>query len=140
MFKWYDCNDDKFKLDKSPVLVGTDDTTVIFGDCSILSPTLKTKSYSGNYVYIEQFRRYYYITDVIWSHGYYYIKCEVDALYSNRSGINNLDVLVSRSETFRNTELIDNMIPVNSQRQTIGTSYGKDIISNTETTYIIGVI
>ena len=140
MFKWYTCNDDKFKLDKSPVLNSTDDSTVIFGDCSILSPVLKAKTYNGNYVYIEQFNRYYFITNVIWSHGYYYIKCDVDVTYSNRNGINNLDVLVARSESFRNTEIIDNMIPVNSQRQTIGGSYGKEVISNTETTHILGVI
>lgn len=140
MFTWYSCNDDKKKLEKSLVPLGTDDNVIIYGDCNVLAPVLKCKSYSGNYVYIDQFDRYYFIDNVVWSKGFYYVYCKVDVMYSYRSGINNLSVLVARSENFRNTEIIDTMIPVNSQRQTIGTSYGKEVISNTETSYIIGVI
>lgn len=98
MFKWYNCIDDKKKLDKSPVLLNTDDETVIFGDCSVLSPVLKAKTYSGNYVYIEQFNKYYFIRNAVWSHGFYFIYCEIDALYSNLTEIENLETLVVRNE------------------------------------------
>lgn len=139
MFKWYNCTDDKKKLDKSPVLISTDDETIIFGDCSILSPVLKAKTYSGNYVYIEQFNRYYFITDVVWSKGYYYINTTVDAMYSNNTSINNMECLITRSEKFNNANIPDNNIAVNLRYSVYGKNFGQDITTN-DTSYILGVI
>jgi len=139
MFKWYNCTDDKKTLHKNPVLLATDTDSIIFGDSSILSPVIKCKTYSGNYVYIEQFDRYYFITNVIWSKGYYYISCAVDALYSNENTINNMSVLVTRSEK-RSVDIPDSNIPFRANKYVKSQSFGEDIISNSTVHYLIGVI
>lgn len=141
MFKWYNCTDDKKTLHKKPVLLETDEESIIFGDSSILSPTIKCKTYSGNYVYISQFNRYYFITNVIWSKGYYYVSCAVDTLYSNENAINNMSVLVTRSEN-RTTDIPDSNIPFRANKYVKTRTFDNavDVISSSTTHYLIGVI
>jgi len=136
---WYNNTDDKRKLHKNPSLLLTDSDSIIYGDSSILYPTLKCKTYAGNYVYISQFDRYYFITNVILSKGYYYISCAIDVLYSNENSINALTALIVRSED-RDKTIPDSAIPFRTNKYVRTRSFGNDVVNNSTVYYVIGVI
>lgn len=58
---------------------------------SIINPSLLLKNYKeGNYCYIEDIKRYYYITDIdLLENGLFRIFCEIDVLMSYKDDIMN---------------------------------------------------
>lgn len=62
-------------------------------DIDILNPVLLVKNYtSGNYCYISDFERYYYIDDVgLLKGGVYQLHCSVDVLKSYANELENAD-------------------------------------------------
>jgi hypothetical protein len=141
MFEFYRNNSDKRVINKDLTLLASDDTTTIFGDNSILSPMLRCKDYHGaNYLKIAQFDRYYFITNVVWSKGYYYISCDVDVLYTYRDAINNMSVCVTRSESENNTLITDTCLPISKNKEVTIKKFGNNVISNKTEKYVIGVI
>ena len=60
-------------------------------DNSILQPVLILKNYSqGNYCYIKEFKRYYYITDIkLLTGGLYQLQLDVDVLMTYKDVIMN---------------------------------------------------
>ncbi len=77
----YNNNSNTNVLNKNITLVSTLDFSLKI-DNSILQPVLILKNYnSGNYCYIEKFKRYYYITDIkLLTGGLYQLQLEVDVL------------------------------------------------------------
>ena len=141
MFEFYKNNSDKRTINKDLTLLASDVTTTIFGDNSILSPMLRCKDYhNANYVYISQFNRYYFINNIVWSKGYYYISCDVDVLYTYRNDINNMSVCVTRSESKNNTSIVDTCLPVSKNKEVTIKKFGNNVISNKTEKYVIGVI
>lgn len=137
IIKWYNCSDDKRQINKSLSFIDSS-TCNIFGSCNMDSPTFLVDSVKGNYVSFDN--KCYFVNSKSYLNGKWVISCSADDLTNHRNELLNLNVLVARSETLQNKELVDNLIPLKSQRQTIGDSYGRDVISKTETDYIIGVI
>lgn len=60
---------------------------------NIINPSLILKNYDGgNYCYIEELRRYYYIKDIdLLGNGIFKINCEIDVLMSYKEDIINSD-------------------------------------------------
>lgn len=60
---------------------------------NIINPSLILKNYEGgNYCYIEELRRYYYIKDIdLLGNGIFKINCEIDVLMSYKEDIINSD-------------------------------------------------
>ena len=60
-------------------------------DSSILQPSLILKNYkSGNYCYIKELNRYYYITDIrVLNGGLYQLQLDVDVLMTYKTEILN---------------------------------------------------
>ena len=83
----------------------------ITGGCDIISPVLKiaTKNNitSYNYCYIPAWNRYYYINNITASQQRLIVECSVDVLMSWRNEIDNMDVIVERSENVYNLYLPD---------------------------------
>ena len=79
--KIYNNNSNKNVLNKNITLVSTLDFSLKI-DNSILQPVLILKNYStGNYCYIEKFKRYYYITDIkLLTGGLYQLQLDIDVL------------------------------------------------------------
>lgn len=71
-------------------------------DTSITDPTfiLRTQSkvLEGNYIYVPNLNRYYYINDYVVSHQRIYINCHVDVLMSYRNEIKQENVIVKRQQ------------------------------------------
>lgn len=137
LIKWYSNTDEKNKLNKSLLFI-EEGTCNIFGTCNMDSPNFIVDSVKGNYVEFDN--SYYFVDSKSYVNGKWVIHCSIDDLYSNRNEINNLNCLIVRSETDKNNYIIDNSLPVKSYRVTTAYPVGREVISNTETTYIIGVI
>lgn len=86
--KIYNNNSNTNVLNKNITLVSTLDFS-LKTDNSILQPVLNLKNYStGNYCYIEKFKRYYYITDIkLLTSGLYQLQLEVDVLMTYKDVI-----------------------------------------------------
>ena len=84
----YNNNSNTNVLNKNITLVNTLDFS-LKTDNSILQPVLILKNYSsGNYCYIEQFKRYYYITDIkLLTGGLYQLQLDVDVLMTYKDVI-----------------------------------------------------
>lgn len=87
------------------------------GECSITRPQLlicksENNFYAGyNYLYIPDFKRYYYIDSItLLPGGYIVLSASVDVLMSYRSQIRGLNCLIERQEYIYNPYIADNYI------------------------------
>lgn len=135
--EWYNNTDSSKKLNKSPTFI-TSGSCNIFGTCNMDTPNFIVDSVLGNYVKFDN--TYYFVDSKSYVGGKWVIHCSVDALYSNINSIKTLNVNVVRNEFKRNAYIVDSYLPLKANRITVAYPVGKDVISNTETTYIIGVI
>ena len=86
--KIYSNNSNTNVLNKNITLVDTLEFNLKI-DNSILQPVLILKNYSqGNYCYIKEFKRYYYITDIkLLTGGLYQLHLDVDVLMTYKDVI-----------------------------------------------------
>ena len=104
-------NSEKIKLDKELTQIGTIEGR-LFQDTSITKPSimfdLDTAVFSANYLYIPQFNRYYFITDVVnVSANKWQIQARVDVLTSFKSAIRENTAIIERQENEYNLYLDD---------------------------------
>lgn len=106
--------------------------------CDILTPSIMIENkdntiFNYNYVYIPDFKRYYYINDfknII--NGLYQVNLKVDVLMSFKNDIKNLECVVVRQankEFGKETYTPDEMIPYTQQLEesVIELDYNQDI-------------
>lgn len=98
-------------------------TGTIKEDCSILDPVIVMKNFTelptANYLYIDEFKRYYFIKDiVILSNGYSTISCHSDILSNALPYLLKLDAVIARQEFIYNPDLNDASIPVLQNEKT----------------------
>ena len=84
----YNNNSNNNVLNKKITLIDTLEFN-LKADNSILQPILILKNYSsGNYCYIKEFRRYYYIADIrVLTGGLYQLQLEIDVLMTYKNKI-----------------------------------------------------
>jgi hypothetical protein len=78
---------------------GVEVTGTLRDKCDVLNPELlvKTDVRKFNYVYIEEFKRYYYVKDITqYRQGMWVVKLKVDVLMSYRDAILEFNGVVSR--------------------------------------------
>lgn len=102
---------EKIKLDKDLTQIGTIEGR-LFQNTSITKPNimfdLDTAVFSANYLYIPQFNRYYFITDVVnVSANKWQIQARVDVLTSFKSAIRENTAIIERQENEYNLYLDD---------------------------------
>lgn len=95
--KLYNNNSNTNVLNKNITLVDTLDFSLKI-DNSILRPVLLLKNYSkGNYCYIKEFKRYYYITDIkLLTGGLYQLQLDIDVLMTYKDIIMNNPISTSK--------------------------------------------
>ena len=88
--KIYNNNSNNNVLNKNITLIDTLEFNLKI-DNSILQPVLILKNYSqGNYCYIKEFNRYYYITDIkLLTGGLYQLQLDIDVLMTYKDVIIN---------------------------------------------------
>lgn len=86
--KIYNNNSNNNVLNKNITLVDTLEFNLKI-DNSILQPVLILKNYNnGNYCYIKEFKRYYYITDIkLLTGGLYQLQLDIDVLMTYKNVI-----------------------------------------------------
>lgn len=103
----YTITDDKRVIDKTLTLLYSVNAALIT-PTSVLTPQLRVAWSSSlptaNYIYIQDFDRYYYITDITAdTGGAAIISCKVDVLMSYNAAIKSLPAVVVRSTSSTNT-------------------------------------
>lgn len=90
----------------------------IKGDCLTTAPTIIIQNRDMtniNYIYINDFNRYYYISEIkVMTGGVIELSCKVDVLMSFKTEIKQLKVNVLRYENTSPTFLADTRIPLYS--------------------------
>ena len=91
-----------------PVTAVLKDETSIVDPVIILSGVTDANAAACNYIYIENFVRYYFVNDVkSIRNGVWQLTCHVDVLQSFKTGILNQYAIVSRQEKFWNLLIND---------------------------------
>jgi len=103
---------------KVPAGSGTSISIVLKDDVSILNPVIRVSLsetvLTYNYCYIPTFSRYYFITDIVSSKGFWEISLSVDTLASYRSGIGNMEPYVLRAASESDEYILDTAYPADS--------------------------
>jgi len=93
---------DRRYLDKTAGLsnASTANGVHFLDDTELVNPVMKLSEFNENacnYVHIPSLHRYYFVTDVTCSKGYYYVKLHVDVLMSFKDSIMNQEVILKRA-------------------------------------------
>lgn len=140
----YNCSSASNVLNKNYSVVQNGITATAKGAVDVDRPALLLdyNSLDFNYFYISEFGRYYNVTSRSLIPGKHILLTgESDPLESFVSQISNLDVLAVRaeSESLRNAEFADNMIPLESDMQ-IDKITGDTVIGAGAGMIVLGVI
>lgn len=114
---FYNCKDDPRTLNKDPELIA-EKTCTVYGNCSLARPALLLK-YDAvvatcNYMYIRDWNRYYFISDVSVDQGKQMIvTASLDAVYTYRNEILECNATCVRNEGIgAPTYVPDNSFPL----------------------------
>lgn len=80
--------------------------------CDYMRPTIMIKDYTMecNYIYIQEYRAYYYITNKRKMRDIWLLDLEIDVLMTAKNDINNTTALVTRQEYNVAEDIQDNEI------------------------------
>lgn len=127
---FYNNHSDSRKLSKSISQLATVDCQ-LKDDCSLLNPVLiishgALSSYAQcNYMYIPEFKRYYYASVSALAGDMLEVAGEVDVLMSYAGGIRSLSCTIIRQERLYNPYIVDSFLPSRTnrsfQRVSVGT-------------------
>lgn len=132
---------DNIKVAKE--LVGQKDikNVKLYEPVDILNPTFEIEAFTGvenyNYIYFPHLDRYYYARVVLQNHKAIF-SCNVDVLMSHSDSFMNTQQMINRCETKRDTMLVDSSIPMNVDGVLYTRQFGEAITNHF--TYILGVI
>lgn len=141
------------KKKNSTLLPTTADTSeTITGElkapCDILNPVIRLSRRPldavpvFSYAYIPAFARYYFVSDIGWSGGFWEISMQVDALGSWKDSIGNMSCYVSRAADDFNETIIDTCYPVTTDFVSASINMTSTYINKTPTDgcYVLGII
>ena len=121
----YNNSSDRRVLDKNITEFATLDCK-IKGECSILNPTLiiSIDSVQYNYVYIHDFKRYYYIDDIVTlNSSLKELTCNIDVRRTYMNEIRDTSAIIARNERYFNQYIPDNMIGADSRIEVTAKKY-----------------
>ena len=137
--RFYKCNSDKRKVDKTLEAKGDEFTIYTRGSMNELDPVFIFNNYKTvaewrdvNYLYCPNLQRYYYITSKEYgSKGFCTLSCHVDVLKTYATHILGSTQLVNRGEMTktRNRYIVDNQMPIHSDNAYTIKHSGVDIIT-----------
>lgn len=94
-----------------------------FGECSLYSPIITIRQFNGyaniNYCYIDDYGRYYYITDIVAkSGGILEIHCKVDVLKTFDAAIRQCSAVCTANENIGSGYVPDQNFPLDVRKTT----------------------
>ena len=111
--KLYNNLSDKIVVDKNITQLGSTLNGTLRENCSVIDPIIKVEGIVGsnltkcNYAYIEEFGRYYYVTNIVCVGNLFELHMHVDVLMTYRRSIRSNSAVVSRQEKLYNLYLQD---------------------------------
>ena len=103
---------------KVPTGSGSTYNCTLKDDTSILEPVIRLQTSNNvkpyNYAYIADFGRYYFVTDIVSSKGFWEISLKVDTLASEKTGIGAMAPYVLRSASVSDEYILDTAYPADS--------------------------
>lgn len=120
---------DERTINKTITQVSSLSGVVMREDSSIINPVFclsgAVSAFAGvNYVYAEDFGRYYYVDDIVSDGGgMTYLSCRVDVLMSNTSAINDMDAVIERNTNDYNLYMDDGSFRVYQQPHVLTREY-----------------
>ena len=141
---FYATASDKRKVQKTLTSLYSSSAVKLKDNTSIINPKLLITTFDHfnqcNYVYIEEFNRYYFVTDIqSISNGVLQISCHVDVLMSNYSSILKMQAIVKRNTNHYNNYLVDNQRKVLCYPTQTILNFPKDKQFNTTLQYVLTV-
>lgn len=131
----YKNNSEKNKINKSLTEVETL-TGTLHDDTSIMKPTvlIQRESPTGfNYVYIPQFKRYYFVNDITVNRkGLLTVALSVDVLESFKTDILQQNIIVEKSTTDNDVYLPDENLKTNVKTKTDIVNFSNGFLDNGE--------
>lgn len=108
-----------FKFNKKVNSTKTPNDNGLLLDCliktqsSIINPVIeiKTNPIDYNYCYIEKFKRYYFISDIVYNLGTWLVTLNIDVLASFKSDILGSNQYILRSASDYNDDILDTIYP-----------------------------
>lgn len=119
-------------------------------NCSVVNPALKlnvpvtANLYNYNYCRIQEFSRYYFVSDWVWTDGLWTAELEVDPLGSWRTQIGQQSLYVLRAESDYDGTVVDSTYPTTAEAATYQASAIDNpfagLYSSNNGTYIVGIV
>lgn len=130
--------------------LATYNNVLLKDDCSLVNPALKiqaafnTNVYTWNYCFIQEFSRYYWVTDWMWQDGLWVCELQVDVLASFKMQIGNQSVYVLRSASSYDGNIVDGTYPTTAAAATYQSSAASNpfsgVYANNDGVYIVGIV
>lgn len=116
----------------------TDLSALMKSPSSVITPiiTVKDSPIGYNYVYISDFSRYYFITDISYSLGEWTVYLTCDALASFKTTLGGLSAYILRSASSKNGYIKDNNYPLTGSHTKYTQSWAPFSISSTGYYYL----
>lgn len=143
---FYKLTIDKRYLDKTSGITKQGATMTgahFIDDTELVNPVMKLSDFDEaqvNYVHIPSLRRYYYVTGVTYSKGYYYVHLHVDVLMSFKESIKKQVVVADRSSTQWRQYIDDNLLKTEQYKGEYIRDFSNQPFSLSTTTFILGVL
>ena len=126
-------------------------SSLLKDDCSIVNPIIKintplsTNVYQWNYCYIQEFNRYYYVNDWVWSDGVWIAELQVDVLASFATYIGQQSCYILRAYSSYDGNIPDETYPCTAAQATfqsyaVDNPFGLYNGNVTEGVYIAGIV
>ena len=137
---------DKRYLDKTSGMTKQGQTLTgvhFIDDTEIVNPTLKLSDFDEdkvNYVYIPSLRRYYFVSGVTYSKGYYYVNLHVDVLMSFKDSIKKQTVVADRSASQYRQYIDDNILKTEQYRGEYIKPFGNQPFNLGTVNFVLGVL
>ena len=131
---------------KQPTGTGTTLSVVLKDNTSVMEPTLKLHGASANYnpsqlnyCYIQEFSRYYFVTDWRYVPGFWECDLQTDVMATYKTSIGQQEKYVTRASYRYNSQIIDDFYPARGAESESQQTYdfGFDIDNGD---YVIGIV
>ena len=120
----YNNKSDNNVVNKQIVRIKNMSNVIIKENSSIINPVfiiknvINQKIIKSNYLFSDDFNRYYYINNIVAINGgMFELHCSVDVLYTYKNEIKRLTTLIDRQENVFNNYIVDNELPLRCERK-----------------------
>ena len=120
----YNNKSDNNVVNKQIVRIKNMSNVIIKENSSIINPVfiiknvVNQKIIKSNYLFSNDFNRYYYINNIVAINGgMFELHCSVDVLYTYKNEIKRLTTLIDRQENVFNNYIVDNELHLRCERE-----------------------